>query len=354
MTQDWLLRVGDAEHFTKSSRFTIWGIDSTVVAGKYFMANAKPGDRLWFIKSASKGKVVAVATFKQFRKRELGPLLALTPTNEELGWTSQEGNWDTEVHYTDVVQVEDRNLTTEITGNVSIRLYNPDKCKVNLPTEYQTIRPPTPPPAPVTVAPGMTWIGFQERVQLVIHNKYTGAQLMQFASYLKNKKPYTAWTDQEILAEVETFVPPPIVRKKKEPTTPPQDPDPTPSIPPPQQDQEKEKEKDDDSSSTSPLSNTNTTTITNTTNNSKKKIPKNVKSDVWNTYIGSEIAKHKCLCCKKATIEKTKFDCGHVKSEANGGGLEISNLRPICSACNSSMGSTNMVDYVQRYGYFIG
>lgn len=411
MTQDWLLRIGDAEHFTKSSRFNIWGIDSTVVAGKYFMGNAKPGDRLWFIKSASKGKVVAVATFKQFRKRELGPLFSFTPTNEELGWTSQEGNWDTEVHYTELIQLEDRNLMTEITGNVSIRLYNPDKCKVNLPTEYQTVRPPTPPPTVVQEAQiqgTSPWIAFQERVQLVIHNKYTGAQLMQFASYLKNKKAYTAWTDTEILTEAETFVPPPIIRKKKEkdddsqgdsenhtkydnysgqqlrdricellgkpkglkstpkfPTKeklineivrlenlneqlvcPPAQPEPEPTPPPPPSPPPVIQEQP-----TTPPSDTNPTT---NTSSAKKKIPKKVKLDVWNTFIGAEIAKHKCLCCKRTTIDRAEFDCGHVISEANGGGLEISNLRPICSACNNSMSTMNMIDYVKRHGYFIG
>jgi hypothetical protein len=349
MTQDWLLRIGDAEHFTKSSRYNIWGIDSTVVAGKYFMSNAKAGDRLWFIKSASKGKVVAMAIFKQFRKREVGPLLAFTPTNEELGWTSTEGNWDTEVHYTELLQLEDRNLMTEITGNVSIRLYNPDKCKVNLPTEYQTIRPPTPPPSVVQepqVQGISPWIAFQERVQLVIHNKYTGAQLMQFASYLKNKRAYTAWTDTEILTEADTFVPPPIIRKKREapPAQPEPEPTPTPTPPPSPPSSVQDQP-------TTPPSDTNPTINTSST---KKKIPKKVKLDVWNTFIGAEIAKHKCLCCKRTTIDRAEFDCGHVISEANGGGLEISNLRPICSACNNSMSTMNMIDYVKRHGYFIG
>lgn len=87
---------------------------------------------------------------------------------------------------------------------------------------------------------------------------------------------------------------------------------------------------------------------------SKAKIPKKVKEDVWKTYVGEEIAKHKCLCCKMTTIDKASFDCGHVVSEANGGGLEVKNLRPICAGCNHSMGTMNMVDYVKRHGYFIG
>ena len=86
----------------------------------------------------------------------------------------------------------------------------------------------------------------------------------------------------------------------------------------------------------------------------KQVIPKNIKKIVWNTYIGSEIIRHKCLCCKKVTIENTFFECGHVISEKDGGTLEISNLRPICSECNRSMGCKNMIDYVKIYGLFIG
>ena len=88
----------------------------------------------------------------------------------------------------------------------------------------------------------------------------------------------------------------------------------------------------------------------------KKKafIPKKVKTDVWNTYIGADINKHRCICCKKTVISNTDFDVGHVTSEACGGTLEIGNLRPICAACNHAMGTCNMVDFVKKYGYFIG
>ncbi len=86
----------------------------------------------------------------------------------------------------------------------------------------------------------------------------------------------------------------------------------------------------------------------------KQSIPKHIKKLVWNTYIGNDIIKHRCLCCKKITIENTFFDCGHVLSEKDGGTLELSNLRPICSECNRSMGSMNMIEYVKKFGLFIG
>ena len=86
----------------------------------------------------------------------------------------------------------------------------------------------------------------------------------------------------------------------------------------------------------------------------KEAIPKSVRSHVWNLYIGPTINEHRCLCCKKTVIKITEFDCGHVIAESAGGTHEIGNLRPICSACNHAMGSQNMIEFVVKYGYYIG
>ena len=85
----------------------------------------------------------------------------------------------------------------------------------------------------------------------------------------------------------------------------------------------------------------------------KQSIPKNVRIIIWNHYIGEDIIKHKCLCCKKVTISNTNFEVGHVLSEKNGGTHEINNLRPICFSCNHSMGAENMIDFVVKYGWNI-
>jgi len=90
------------------------------------------------------------------------------------------------------------------------------------------------------------------------------------------------------------------------------------------------------------------------TKKKKQSIPKNVRVIIWNHYISEDIIKHKCLCCKKVTISNTSFEVGHVISEKNGGTHEINNLRPICFACNHSMGTENMVDFVVKYGLYIG
>jgi hypothetical protein len=85
----------------------------------------------------------------------------------------------------------------------------------------------------------------------------------------------------------------------------------------------------------------------------KATIPKSVRAHIWNHYIGSHINEHRCLCCKRALIRITEFEIGHVQSEADGGTMEITNLRPICAVCNHSMGRMNMIDYIKRYGFYL-
>jgi hypothetical protein len=83
----------------------------------------------------------------------------------------------------------------------------------------------------------------------------------------------------------------------------------------------------------------------------RKTIPLALKRIVWNKYIGEEIGKTTCLCCKLTDISQMSFSCGHIISDYNGGGINIENLKPICSSCNSSMGTQNMDEFIQIYGF---
>ena len=132
------MRIGNGDHFNASSPKHTWGITSTHSAAKGFLKSAKEGDLLWFVTNSSNGKIVAVATFMRTEKRINGPLIQLTPTNEQLGWTKTSGDWDTYVYYKDLYNLTDCNLHSEIKGNTTIRNYN-DNCKVNLPIEYANI-----------------------------------------------------------------------------------------------------------------------------------------------------------------------------------------------------------------------
>lgn len=82
----------------------------------------------------------------------------------------------------------------------------------------------------------------------------------------------------------------------------------------------------------------------------KQPIPKAVKDRVWFNYFG-EAGTALCLCCKHVKIYQSRFACGHIVSEHNGGLVHIDNLRPICQSCNSSMGTMNMDEFITRYGF---
>jgi hypothetical protein len=83
----------------------------------------------------------------------------------------------------------------------------------------------------------------------------------------------------------------------------------------------------------------------------KRTIPASLKMKVWNYYIGEEIGKTKCMCCREREIIQGHFEAGHVVSERVGGATILENLRPICSLCNKSMGAKNMLEFMEEYGY---
>jgi 5-methylcytosine-specific restriction endonuclease McrA len=81
----------------------------------------------------------------------------------------------------------------------------------------------------------------------------------------------------------------------------------------------------------------------------KKSISATMRRKVWDEYIGKKIGEAKCLCCKMTDITQLTFHCGHIIPECKGGELTLSNLKPICSSCNSSMGTINMNDFMKTF-----
>lgn len=139
MTTHWLVRVGNGRNLCRSSEFKIWGVQSTTSDNKYFIKHVKNGDLLWFVQGKSHGKLLAVATYRSHNKRELGPLINISMSNDELGWTNNT-NWisDTEIHYTDLYNLSKCDMLTHINSPKTIRKYD-EKCRVNLPLEYNYI-----------------------------------------------------------------------------------------------------------------------------------------------------------------------------------------------------------------------
>jgi 5-methylcytosine-specific restriction endonuclease McrA len=79
----------------------------------------------------------------------------------------------------------------------------------------------------------------------------------------------------------------------------------------------------------------------------KKPISATIKRLVWNTNIGEQIGKAKCMCCNVTDITQMSFNCGHIIAESNGGETIVSNLKPICQNCNSSMGTKDMEEFIK-------
>jgi len=79
----------------------------------------------------------------------------------------------------------------------------------------------------------------------------------------------------------------------------------------------------------------------------KKTIPKTVRNKVWRKFCGN-LLDSKCFCCQ----EHLSYECweaGHVQPESKGGSCTIDNLRPICLACNRSMGTMHMFEFMKKY-----
>ena len=83
----------------------------------------------------------------------------------------------------------------------------------------------------------------------------------------------------------------------------------------------------------------------------KKSIPSSLKKVIWDEYIGADKGIAKCMCCKHQDIRQMEFHCGHIIAEKDGGEINIKNLRPICAKCNLSMGATNMIEFMKKYGF---
>lgn len=80
----------------------------------------------------------------------------------------------------------------------------------------------------------------------------------------------------------------------------------------------------------------------------RKSIPKTVRIQVWNKYIGEKNGLGKCNVCS-TEIKVSNFDCGHIVAASEGGEDIVPNLIPICRLCNTSMGKDNLNDFKKKY-----
>lgn len=80
----------------------------------------------------------------------------------------------------------------------------------------------------------------------------------------------------------------------------------------------------------------------------KKKIPKSVRTKLFDLTFGVETNMSTCYVCS-SRITRATFEAGHIIAEHLGGSNNISNLKCICSGCNKSMGTRNLEEFKTEY-----
>ena len=124
--QHWIIRVGDGQNF-KNSKKPIWGINrgpnnniKSTIQNKL-----TEGDLLWFLTPEQYGKkIIGMAEYTHYYDSEEEPLIKLnTYTNEELGWDGEQ-KWDIQIHYKNLYETEEQNISFTVHNPRSIIDYN--------------------------------------------------------------------------------------------------------------------------------------------------------------------------------------------------------------------------------------
>lgn len=79
----------------------------------------------------------------------------------------------------------------------------------------------------------------------------------------------------------------------------------------------------------------------------RKHLPATLRHKLWNDYFENSTV-GSCYVCS-TSINNTNFHAGHITSVKNGGSDNISNLIPVCSCCNLSMGTQNLEMFKSKY-----
>ena len=79
----------------------------------------------------------------------------------------------------------------------------------------------------------------------------------------------------------------------------------------------------------------------------KKRISKKIRDQCWNNKYGPTelVICPVSSCSYQMNKNSNDWHTGHIISEYNGGGIDLSNLNPVCVKCNLDMGTMNWCDY---------
>lgn len=83
----------------------------------------------------------------------------------------------------------------------------------------------------------------------------------------------------------------------------------------------------------------------------RKNISASLRMAVWNDNMCPDKMEGLCYVGCGTKISYQQYECGHIISVASNGPNELANLKPICSKCNKSMGSTNMIEFIKDMGF---
>lgn len=77
-------------------------------------------------------------------------------------------------------------------------------------------------------------------------------------------------------------------------------------------------------------------------------VPAALRKKLWATKGGKESTNGICFCCSES-VSIHDFHAGHIISVKNGGQTNISNLEVVCSTCNLSMSSKNLLEFKSKH-----
>jgi len=81
----------------------------------------------------------------------------------------------------------------------------------------------------------------------------------------------------------------------------------------------------------------------------KKKIPAALRQSVWLHCNGKQFEAKCCVVWCQSIVNVFTFEAGHNIPESKGGETSVANLRPICAACNKSMGNRYSIDEFNQH-----
>jgi 5-methylcytosine-specific restriction endonuclease McrA len=80
----------------------------------------------------------------------------------------------------------------------------------------------------------------------------------------------------------------------------------------------------------------------------RRRITASLRENVWILQNGRKFDSKCAVKWCNTIITVFDFECGHNVAHTKGGATDISNLLPICSKCNKSMGTTSISEFSQQ------